>query len=532
MSDSGITLRLINRYNKPIRITALGGLADGNDQNGATKVYEWDLSAESWNAVDTVSLQVKYPSASEYTLVETALTDLSVVGVVRALNTLDVGLFNYQGNVIYIPNSNIEYGDLSLRLGNVDLGTLKAQAYEFFVPVGSTLRNEKYPSFASWEAEYGAGFDLLLSQTTAATGIATYGMGCIMPYTGSSSSLPALASIGYAQTAPKPQQPIFSWSGGTSTGNSASFTTGDTNIWAYFPSGDATEVTIITLNDLYDADVFYHEYSKWSSLSTFRYNGHNNLITFDQMFPSNTIAGWRVYNTQALTVPAGWKYPAIQSSGNVTTLELDDTGGIAPNMSFVDANDFTLLTSTGQLQNFTIEGKSSIKFPNTTWDYDVNTGNGYYFFQYNGTISLTSTWNTMFANLTRGTGLKVFNFRFNANTVVFEDLTTPIQISGITQTNFGGADLTDFPPIDYINAWEIDNPTFVQLDFRAPNNNLSTATVNQILIDLDNATVGKTLFGGAGTIALQNQVPPAPPSGAGLTARTNLISRGFTVTTD
>lgn len=57
-------------------------------------------------------------------------------------------------------------------------------------------------------------------------------------------------------------------------------------------------------------------------------------------------------------------------------------------------------------------------------------------------------------------------------------------------------------------------------------NTLSTAEVNNILIALDaTGLLNKFLY-------LELQTPAAPPSGAGATAKTNLIANGWTVTTD
>ena len=527
--NSGISLRLVNRYTKPVRLTALGSLADGNDPNGAKDVYEWDLSAETWNAVDTVQIEVKFPSASEFTTLQTSLTDLSVSGVVRALNTLSIGLFNQDGNEIYIANSNIVYGDISLRLGNFQADTLKKQAYEHFVPTGSVLYN-KYPTFASWDAEYGNGFDLLVTNTAASTVIATYGIGAVMPYTGSSASLPLSgAQIVFNTSGFPPQQQVFSWNNGTSTGISQTFNQFDSDIWVLFPSGDANQIISERVNGIYDGDIHFHEFAKWSNLTTFEWKEHNNLVSCNNMFPSNNITSWTLYNSQPLTVTTGWKYPSIQSAIPITEIILDDTSGIADTMTFSDATDFEPLTSTSTLKDITIEGKSGINFPSTTWDFDNTPSVPNYYFQYNGTIALTTVFNQMFSNAPLNGG--TFAFRFNSNSVVFNDTTTPLEISGFTTVNFSGCNLTAFPPINFINAREVTVPASVQIYFNAAGNQLSVATINQILIDLDNATALQTAAGSP-SINLTNQTPSAPPSGAALTARANLIARGFTVTTD
>jgi hypothetical protein len=58
------------------------------------------------------------------------------------------------------------------------------------------------------------------------------------------------------------------------------------------------------------------------------------------------------------------------------------------------------------------------------------------------------------------------------------------------------------------------------------NNALNVSSVNATLVALD-----ATGFS-AGVFALQGQSPAAAPTGAGATAKANLIGRGCTVTTD
>lgn len=64
--------------------------------------------------------------------------------------------------------------------------------------------------------------------------------------------------------------------------------------------------------------------------------------------------------------------------------------------------------------------------------------------------------------------------------------------------------------------------TFLDLS----DNQLPVAVVNSILIALDNAGLSN------GTVGLQDQTPAAAPTGAGATAVTNLVGKGWTVATD
>lgn len=76
----------------------------------------------------------------------------------------------------------------------------------------------------------------------------------------------------------------------------------------------------------------------------------------------------------------------------------------------------------------------------------------------------------------------------------------------------------DTIPIDKLPA----NLTYVSLQ----NNNFTSSLVNHILIHFDNSGITN------GQLFLKNDTPSAPPSGDGLTAKANLIAKGWDVTTD
>lgn len=71
-------------------------------------------------------------------------------------------------------------------------------------------------------------------------------------------------------------------------------------------------------------------------------------------------------------------------------------------------------------------------------------------------------------------------------------------------------------------------PSFssLMIDLDLSKNRLPVSQVNAILIALDNNGLS------GGTVNLLTQSPVAPPSGAGLVAKNNLIFKGWTVTTD
>lgn len=89
--------------------------------------------------------------------------------------------------------------------------------------------------------------------------------------------------------------------------------------------------------------------------------------------------------------------------------------------------------------------------------------------------------------------------------------------------NFTNSNYT--PPVGAGYFIQNDKRTFNYIDFSG--NNFTTAQVNALLIWLD----GQTFNAGAKTLYV-DQESTAPPSGAGITAKNSLVSKGWTVTTD
>jgi hypothetical protein len=149
-----------------------------------------------------------------------------------------------------------------------------------------------------------------------------------------------------------------------------------------------------------------------------------------------------------------------------------------------------------------------------------------------GHTGSTQTFTAYYANscdLTGNHDLTMFpglggDFRISDNTNL-----TSIGHTGSTQTftayyanscNISFVDFTLFPNMTNVNNSNI----------RLQNNSMSTANVNQILVDLDSISTS----GFTGRIITINGTNAAPTSGPpdGLTAKSSLITKGFTVTTN
>ena len=139
-----------------------------------------------------------------------------------------------------------------------------------------------------------------------------------------------------------------------------------------------------------------------------------------------------------------------------------------------------------------------------------------------------SAFNTKYENKqdTFATGQLIIT---NGSGLTFDDLSTPIKCNGWFRVRMNISGLTNFPPIAELNQLENTGTAFA-INLLLNSNALPVSVVNQVLIDLDSITTGYT--GYSGTINLSGQTPSAPPSGAGATAKTNLIGKGFTLITD
>ena len=108
------------------------------------------------------------------------------------------------------------------------------------------------------------------------------------------------------------------------------------------------------------------------------------------------------------------------------------------------------------------------------------------------------------------------------------NLTTLLMYSSI----LGNIDISNNTLLTELNYYEsnvtaIDisnNPLLSNVELYG--NSLPTSQVNNILTLLDSFGISN------GTVKLEDQTPSAPPTGVGITAASNLVTKGWTVTTD
>ena len=534
---STIALQLTNDLAVPVSLNVLGGTSDESNQNNADTLYEWNLSSETFVNVDTVIIQSRLRGQTIYQNSSTTVSNLSVQGVANALSTLNLGNFLANGNIVYTYNSDIEFADITLTLTNIPQPSGYTQLlYDHFVPVGTVLRQFVYPTVESFESDFGPAITLLFQQTDAATGIDTYGPGCVYPIQGVDENgfvgTPFQISLNPipGQSKPLAQQPILSGSFGTLQAYNFAYPTvpqNASNMFLYFPSGNINEMNSLTFYGR-NGYIFYFDIAYWGGMSNFVNIDARKRMTTQGMLDSlaSQLTQFGYWAEGPLTYPSGWTAPAINS--NVFyTFQLDDNSGIQAAQTFENPNDFGYYVINA---NTVIEGYYNIKFnPSSILSQPF----GYsQLIQYCNGVILGSNMNYIFTNLD-GTSSNTFNMGFSNDNVSWENTGGGLRWNGYGNIILNGINLTAFPSITEMNRYQNTAPLDrFQVNLNLSGNNLPVNQVNQILVDLNqNATSGKTVFL-ASTINLSGQIPSAPPSGAGITAKTLLISKGITVITD
>lgn len=524
---SKIALQLTNDLAVPVSLNVLGGVSDESNQNNADTLYEWNLSAETWVNVDTVIIQSRLSGQVVYQNSSTTLTNLSFQGVASALSTLNLGNFLVNGTIVYTYNSDIEFGDIILTLTNIPQPSIYTQLlYDHFVPSGTALRQFVYPTIQAFESDFGPAITLLIQQTNAATAIDTYGPSCIYPLLGvTAASSSFYVNLNTVSPKAPALRPILSSSLGTSQGYTFSgFPSNISNAILYFPSGDATEVN--AFNTQYTQSyIFYFAPSAWSGLTNVLIQYAATKMTSQGMLNGIAITQFDYFTTNTQTYPTGWAAPALTNT-SLDNMNLD-APGVQPAQTFTTSSDFTYANL---LDNTVIEGYNNINFNPSGL---LVSATGYYaLIQYCDGVILGSNMNLVFTNV-NGAISSTFDMGFTNNNVSWQNLGSNIRWNGFGTIKMDGVNLTAFPGITEMNRYQQVAPfNQFQLNLNLSSNQLSSSQVNQILIDLNqNATSSRTVFLSS-TINLSAQSPAAPPSGAGLTAKNLLITKGITVITD
>jgi hypothetical protein len=111
--NQNINLRLQNNTALPQDINLFGNIPNINSANNLNTVYEWDLTGENYFG-STVAISIsstENPTPISYTV---NLIGNNIQQVADALNTLNLGIFQVSGNIIYVLNDFYIYGSLGV----------------------------------------------------------------------------------------------------------------------------------------------------------------------------------------------------------------------------------------------------------------------------------------------------------------------------------------------------------------------------------------------------------------------------------
>jgi len=521
-----IALQVRNDLALPTSLNVLGGTVDNSNQNNADTLYEWDLSTENFLNVDTVIIQSRLLGQTLFRNTASFIGNLSITGVVNVLTSFNQGNFLSIGNVVYTYNNEIEFGDLVLTLQGVPTTeSIVEQAYTYFVQPNTVLQTFVYPNQLSFTSIWTEAYELLISQTNAAIGIVGFGAGCVMPlftqpYANS-------GSVTFTVSSPKAVdlQPILSTSAGVSQGYSLNWSAGESNAMLFFPSGDCSEVTAMTIDNL-QGNIFYFDGTQiFPNLASWNLTNHRARVTTDGNFDTfNTLTNVQLFNATNAGYPPGWTFPGINAQ-SLVEINLDGPGIVA-NQQFINNTDF-FLSASSSLKRFTIESlvNAIVEAPSSLVGPIM-----IFFIKESEDIVLGQTVNTFYSTL-GANAANVFDVGATNTNVSWQSLAVPIEMNGFQQVRLDSNDLSSFPSIIIMNYFQNTTPTSFEIDFRCSNNKLDTPTIDQILIDFDNM-VTPSYTSVVGNLSLAGQTPPAPPSPAGDAAAISLITKGFTISVD
>lgn len=520
-----IALQVRNDLALPTSLNVLGGTQDNSNQDNADTLYEWDLSTENFLNVDTVIIQSRLLGQTNFRNTASFIGNLSIAGVVNVLTSLNQGNFLSIGNVVYTYNNQIEFGELVLTLqGAPTASSIAEAAYNFFVPPGSTLQNIVYPTDLSFTSVWINAIILLTTQTNAALTVNLYGLGSIMPLFTEPCSVSG--SVVFSVSSPKAAnlQPILSTSAGVSQGYTLNWSVGEKDGMLLFPSGDCSEVTSMTIDNL-QGPTFNFDQGTFPNLASWNLTNNRARVTTDGCFDQlPNLTNVQIFNATNANYPDGWIFPGINPQ-SLVEINLDGPGIVA-NQQFSNNNSF-FLSASSALKRFTIESlvNAIVDAP-----FSLVGPVMIFFIKESEDIVLGQAVNTFYSTLAANAA-NIFDVGSTNTNVSWQQLATPIEMNGFQQVKLNGNDLTAFPSIQIMNFFENTTPTSFEIDLRLSGNKLDTPTIDQILIDFD-TMVNPSYTSVVGTLSLAAQIPPAPPSPAGDFAKNSLIAKGFTISTD
>jgi surface protein len=111
--EDTINIRVRNNTSLPQNVNLLGGTSDPL-AIPPSLLYQWDLSSESFFGSVTASIIISNTSNTTPVTYTVQVNGYNIQSVVFALNTLNLGVFQYSGNIIYVSSDFYIYGNLTI----------------------------------------------------------------------------------------------------------------------------------------------------------------------------------------------------------------------------------------------------------------------------------------------------------------------------------------------------------------------------------------------------------------------------------
>jgi surface protein len=109
-----INIKITNNTSLEQSISLFGVIPNPDSANNANKIYYFDLSSQDFTYVYGVSISY-YTTQNPSSITLNATTDNQTIqGITDALNTLNIGVFSFEGNIIYVSSSFYVYTNLQI----------------------------------------------------------------------------------------------------------------------------------------------------------------------------------------------------------------------------------------------------------------------------------------------------------------------------------------------------------------------------------------------------------------------------------
>jgi len=112
--NTQINLKVVNNTALPQPVSILGVVANSNTANNNNILYSWNLATENYLGSYVVTIYISNTSNPTPVYYSIPLPDNNIQSVVTALNSLNQGLFEYNGTTIYVSNDYYIYGALEV----------------------------------------------------------------------------------------------------------------------------------------------------------------------------------------------------------------------------------------------------------------------------------------------------------------------------------------------------------------------------------------------------------------------------------